>query len=302
MSDLQAIEASLGRPENEDHQGAGDAFKFPPPISEPVIGTRRSPAEEARTIVESTRIASLATLSQGDAPWASIVGYGVMPNGDLSLVLSTLAEHGRNVQRDQRVSIAIATPPAPHLDPLDSGRVTLTGTVVVPEGNEAEVALSTYCAAYPSARAYAKFGDFTTYVLRVERVRWVGGFGRMDWTDGEAYALAEPDPVDGERAQSALEHLNDDHADALLTIAQEVAGYDDATKARCDRLDRYGMDLSIRTLRGTAPARVSWLERCNETKDLRSASVALLRWAEAKRAGITPEQAAEQAAARKKSH
>ena len=285
MTDLRAIEASLGRPENADHQGGGDIFKFPPPLSEPEIGTRRSPAEEARTIVESTRIGSLATISEDGSPWSSIAGYGVMPNGDLSLVLSTLAEHGRNLVRDQRISVAIAAPPAEGADPLDSGRVTLSGIVEIPEGDEAEVALSTHCAAYPAARAYAKFGDFTLYVLRTERVRWVGGFGRMDSTTGEAYAAAQPDPVDGPRAQSALEHLNDDHADALLLIAQEIAGYDDATKAECERIDRYGMDLKIRTLRGSAPARVSWLEPAQETKDLRSLSVALLRHAEAKRSG-----------------
>lgn len=300
MADLRAIEASLGRPENEDHQGAGAQFAVLPPISEPEIGTRRSPAEEARTIVESTRIGSLATISEDGSPWASIAGYGVMPNGDLSLVLSTLAEHGRNLVRDQRLSIAVAAPPAPGADPLDSGRVTLAGTAVVPEGEEAEVALSTHCAAYPAARAYAKFGDFTVYVLRVERVRWVGGFGRMDSTTGEDYALAEPDPVEGPRAHSALEHLNDDHADALLLMAQEIAGYDDATSAQCERIDRYGMDLKVRTLRGQAQARVSWKRRAEETKDLRSLSVELVRHAEAKRAGITQEQAGQAAAERGK--
>jgi hypothetical protein len=185
--------------------------------------------------------------------------------------------------RDQRLSVAVAAPPAEGADPLDSGRVTLSGIVEIPVGDEAEVALSTHCAAYPAARAYAKFGDFTLYVLRAQRVRWVGGFGRMDSTTGAAYAAAEPDPVDGPRAQSALEHLNDDHADALLLIAQEIAGYDDATKAVCERIDRHGMDLKIRTLRGSAPARVSWLSPAQETKDLRSLSVALVRHAEAKR-------------------
>lgn len=284
MADQRAIDASLGRPENADHQGGENLMRFPPPLSEPELGARRSPAEEARTIVASSRLGSLATISDDGAPWSSVVGYGVMENGDLSLVVSTLAEHGRNLARDPRASVAVSAPLVGDGDPLDAGRVTLAGVVEIPEDAEADLALASHCEAYPAARAYAKFGDFTLYVLRVQRVRWVGGFGRMDSTTGEDYARAEPDPVDGPRAQSALEHLNEDHADALLLMAQELAGYGDATSAQCERIDRYGMDLKIRTLRGTAPARVAWLERAHETKDLRSLSVALLRHAEAKRA------------------
>lgn len=285
MIDLAAIQASLGRPAQEaDHQGGGDLFKFPPPLSEPEIGTRRSPAEEARTIVQSTRLASLATISDDGSPWSSIVGYGVLPSGNLSLVVSTLAEHGRNLARDPRASVAVATPPVPGADPLDSGRVTLTGTVRTPDNDEANAALASHCEAYPAARAYAKFGDFTLYVLDVDRVRWVGGFGRMDSTTGPDYATAEPDTTEG-NAHSALEHLNADHADSLLLIAQEIAGYDDATAAECERIDRYGMDLKIRTLRGSAPARVGWLTRIDDAKELRSVSVALVRHAESKRGG-----------------
>ena len=47
----------------------------------------------------------------------------------------------------------------------------------------------------PCAQAYLDFDDFTLWVLRVERVRWVGGYARMDSVDGTHYALAEPDPV-----------------------------------------------------------------------------------------------------------
>ncbi|MDQ8043555.1 MAG: pyridoxamine 5'-phosphate oxidase family protein [Patulibacter sp.] len=283
MTDTTAIDASLGRPAQEPgHSAPGDMFKFPPPLSEPEIGARRSPAEEARTIVTTTRLTSLATISEDGSPWSSIVGYGVMPSGSLSLVVSTLAEHGRNLARDPRASVAIATPPARGADPLDSGRVTLTGTVRIPEGEDAKLALDSHCEAYPAARAYAKFGDFTLYVLDIERVRWVGGFGRMDSTSGEDYVLAEPDPTEP-NGLDAVEHLNADHADALLLIAQEVAGYGDATSVECERIDRYGMDLKIRTLRGVAPARVGWLEPCTDREGLRKASVDLVRHARSKR-------------------
>lgn len=283
MTDLRTLSASLGRPEGEDHEsGATDLTSYPMPLSEPEIGARRSPAEEARTIVASARTASLATLGADGAPWASLVGYGVQAGGELVLLVSTLAEHGRNLARDPRASVSIAAPVREGDDPLDAGRVTLSGCVERPQGPAADAALAAHCDAYPAARAYAQFGDFALYVLRPERVRWVGGFGRMDSASGSDYAVAAPDPVEGPRAHAALEHLNEDHADALLRIARHVAGYDDATAARCDRLDRYGMDLRLRTPRGTAWARVGWRTPCEKVADLRPRSVELLRYAEAR--------------------
>ncbi len=168
-------------------------------------------------------------------------------------------------------------------DPLDAGRVTLSGGVVAPVGADADVALAAHCEAYPAARAYAQFGDFSLLVLRPERVRWVGGFGRMDSATGADYAAASADPVDGPRADAALHHLNEDHADALLLIGQQVGGYLDATAASCERLDRYGMDLRLRTPRGLAMARVGWRSPAEAVADLRPRSVELVRYAEALR-------------------
>ena len=79
---------------------------------------------------------------------------------------------------------------------------------------------------------YVDFSDFSLWVLHVERVRWVGGYGRMDSASGAAYATAAPDPI-ATHAASATTHLDDDHADVLLRIAQALGGYPDATAVQC---------------------------------------------------------------------
>ena len=112
-------------------------------------------------------------------------------------------------------------------------------------------------------------------MLQVERVRWVGGYGRMDSADAEAYANAEADPVG--KADGAVNHLNEDHADALLMMAQALGGYPDAESARCTGADRYGLDLTVSTPRGTAPARVGFAEPVTEPAGLRGATVELTR-------------------------
>jgi putative heme iron utilization protein len=113
-------------------------------------------------------------------------------------------------------------------------------------------------------------------VLRIERVRWVGGYGRMDSTHAAAYHAAEPDPV-AATAMYAVAHLNEDHEDALLDMARALAGYTDATAARCTAADRYGLDLVAHTPRGRAQTRVGFAEPIAEPSGLRAATVALTR-------------------------
>jgi putative heme iron utilization protein len=265
-----------------DHQvPAGQSFPQSPEPLEPVLAParRRTAAEEARTIVASTNQATLATLSADGHPWGSFVTFGTLPNGSPVLCLSTLAEHGRNLPADPRASLVVAAPPGDR-DPLDSGRVTLAGRAHVPEGAAADDARDAHLASVPGARAYMDFGDFTLWVLDVDRVRWVGGFGRMDSTDAASYAAAAPDPV-AESAPYAVAHLNEDHADALLDMARALAGYSDATAARCSAADRYGLDLVVHTPRGRAETRVGFAEPIGVANGLRSATVELARRARA---------------------
>jgi len=237
-------------------------------------GARRpTAAEEARTLVAGNRMAALATLSEDGSPWASLVLYAALADGTPVLCLSTLAEHGRNVTRDARASVVIGASDVTG-DPLDSGRVTLAGRLEEPGDEQFDAARTAYEAVAPGSGVYGGFGDFTYYVLRVARVRWVGGYGRMDSTDPGAFHAAEPDPV-ASGAASAIGHLNADHADALLLMAQKLCGHPDAIEAACARIDRYGMDLHVQTPRGPADARLAFAEPANRPGDLRAATVEL---------------------------
>lgn len=149
---------------------------------------QRTAAEEARTLLAGANTGTLATLSEDGGPWASFVAYGLGADGAPVLLVSTHAEHGRNLAADPRASLSVAEVADPD-DELDRGRVTLAGRVQ-PTGD-----LAAFIAAHPSAEVYAGFADFAGYVLRVERVRWVGGYGRMESVTAAEYAAAEPDPA-----------------------------------------------------------------------------------------------------------
>ncbi|MGI9099972.1 MAG: HugZ family protein [Solirubrobacteraceae bacterium] len=252
-------------------------------------GRRRSPAEEARTLVSSMSVGYLATVGDAGDPWCSLVVYGPMTDGNPVLLVSTMAEHGRNLMRDQRASLAINDPSAPG-DPLDRPRITLAGRAVQPEGELAEAALDAHVAAVPGARLYAGWDDFTVWVLEVERVRWVGGFAQMDSVSREDYVAAEPDPT-APAAVAAVARLNKEHADGLLAIARELAGARGAVSALATGLDRHGLDLSVTGAGQAAAVRVAFEPRLDDVKEIRPATLELVRraYAAQARAGSQPD-------------
>jgi heme iron utilization protein len=257
-----------------DHGVIDGAPSIPPPLVQARPAPRLSPAEEARTLVAATNVAALATLTADGDPWASLITYGTLDDGAPVLCLSRLAEHGRNLAADPRASLIITQTDRP-TDPLAAARVTLAGCVEHPsDAPSLAAARRAHLTAVPAASTYIDFSDFSLWILRVDRIRWVGGYGRMDSASGPAYAAAEADPI-ATGAGAAIAHLNADHADALLAIARALGGYPDATVARCSGLDRRGIDLALQTPRGQAPARVSFSGTLTDSAQLRAATVEL---------------------------
>ena len=247
---------------------------MPPPLTDPVNTQLPSAAEEARTIAASTNTGTLATLTADGDPWASFVTYGLL-GGAPVLCVSNLAEHGRNLAGDHRASIAIVAP-ATQADPLASARITLAGHVEEPDGAERLAAREAHLAAVEAAKYYIDYSDFSLWVLRVTRVRWVGGYGRMDSASGRAYSEARPDPITP-RSADAVAHLNNDHAEALAAMARTLGGYPDTTAAACTGADRYGLDLRLSTDRGLAYTRVGYANPIDSIDELRAATVDLTR-------------------------
>ncbi|OHU66411.1 HugZ family protein [Mycobacteroides chelonae] len=259
---------------SRDHGDPGDAPTIAPPLEDVANPARPSAAEEARTVAASTNTATLASLSADGDPWASLVTYGLL-GGAPVLCVSKMAEHGRNLIRDARASLSIVAPNAPE-DPLANTRITLAGKVRRPSAEELSTAREAHIAAVPAARYYIDYSDFAVWILDVERVRWVGGYGRMDSATGADYDSAAPDPV-STKAAGAVSHLNDDHGQALLAMAQRLGGYPDATEVRCEGADRYGLDIRVNTPRGWSVTRVGYINPIDSLDELRGATVQLAR-------------------------
>jgi len=92
--------------------------------------------------------------------------------------------------------------------------------------------------------------------------------------------MKQGDPV-SEGAARAIEHLNEDHDDALLDMARAIGGRPEATTARCVDADCTGLDLVATTPDGEVGVRVPYDEPIDAPEGLRKATVKLAHRARA---------------------
>lgn len=205
--------------------------------------TRPSHAESARTLVEYHLQGVLSTIDRSsETPYGSVVEYAPLADGDLVIFVSDLADHTKNLEEDTRCSILVAEGLG-QKRPLSKKRVTLMGEAsVVEDEEEKESVRSRYLEAHPHAESYIGFHDFGFYRFSPKRLRYIGGFGRMSWVDAAAYLEAEPDPI-RPASEGIIEHMNDDHADAMVDMAHGLAEAPWVESASMFEVDRYGFDL-----------------------------------------------------------
>jgi heme iron utilization protein len=144
------------------------------------------PADLARDLVRRSKTATLATLARRDGdpspyPFGSLVAAAVDARGVPLLLLSSLAEHTKNLSDCPHASLLYAEHVA--VDPLAGPRVTLVGNVIRIGNDQRDSARAAYLAHHPSASTWVDFPDFAFHRLDIVEIRMVAGFGKMGWID-----------------------------------------------------------------------------------------------------------------------
>jgi putative heme iron utilization protein len=176
-----------------------------------------SNAREARQLLRAHRYGALGTLSKkfDGHPFGSITPYLVDHDGSLLILISTLAEHTKNIAADPRVSLITHNQRSPHIQ--TQGRVTLMGTAeLVPDRDAAG---QRYLRYFPEAQTYFAMHDFSFYRIAPQAIRFIGGFGHIHWVKAEQY-LQAPYPLIADEA-AILAHMNADHGDSLRRNCQQ---------------------------------------------------------------------------------
>jgi putative heme iron utilization protein len=230
-------------------------------------------AEQARTLVHLGRTGTLGTLSRRHPghPFVSIMPYAPDDRGRPLLLISTLAMHTQNLAADPRASLLVAQPGD---DPLALARVTLMGDARRLAPGERPGARAAYLARHPNAVHWVDFDDFAFWRLEVADVYFVGGFGAMDWLTVPGYETARPDPL-ADAAPGIIEHMNRDHADALVLYAR-VLGSLPAETAEMVAVDRLGFKLRVRAADGLHGCRIAFPREVTSAEQCRAVLIEML--------------------------
>ena len=235
------------------------------------------PSRLARSLLRRSRQGALATLMiESHDPYCSLVNVASHSDASPILLISRLALHTKNILADNRVSLMLDERVAG--DPLEGARIMLAGRAEEAESEAAEVLRRRYLNAHPSAEVFVDFKDFSFFRIVPSGAHLVAGFGRIIdlapaqfLTDvGDAGGLLEAE-------QGAVEHMNEDHREAMNLYATRLLGADSADWT-CTGCDPDGIDMQA----GSTTLRLDFPERVTNGGELRKMLVRLAGEARAK--------------------
>lgn len=145
-------------------------------------------------------------------------------------LVSSLAEHTKNLLEDARASFLVAG--HNEQNPLAGARMTLVGDAVRIDARPELVAR--YLRYQPDAEQYLSLGDFAFFQLTPKRVRYIAGFGQMGWVEGNNWAQAAALSLADEAV--FLRELAGAHPPGVRLLGIDCYGADIERHGRRDRL------------------------------------------------------------------
>ena len=146
-------------------------------------------AQPVLRLLQNERHGVLSTLSDklDGWPYGSLMPFALSTEGEPLVLLSTLAEHTQNVLNDPRVSLFVHDEAGTRENPQAAARATLICLAEALAASESVMAGERYLERFPQSARLFQMGDFKLFKLKVERIRYIGGFGDMYWVSRREY-------------------------------------------------------------------------------------------------------------------
>src|SRR3954464_6378119 len=228
------------------------------------------PTKLARSMLRRSRQGALATLmAESHDPYCSLVNVASSADGSPILLISRLAVHTKNILNDGRGSLMLDEHAVG--DPLEGARIMLAGKAEEASGDDVAALRRRYLNAHPSAEAFVDFKDFSFFRITPAGLHLVAGFGRIIDLSPAQFLTEIGDAAELlEAEQGAVEHMNEDHREAMNLYATQLLGAESGDW-RCTGCDPDGMDMQA----GTATLRLDFPERVTSAMALRKMLVRL---------------------------
>ena len=173
-------------------------------------------ALEAQQFLGSTHKGILSTHSAKfeGYPFGSVTPFVLNHQGMPTVLISTIAEHTKNITQNAKVSLVVFKNES---DLQANARLTLLA--IAEQTDKQNISMrARYLRYIPQAAQYFEMHDFSFYTLHITQARYIAGFGKMGWVEGEHMAIPS-NPLFVEEAD-IIAHMNADHAENLLAYCQ----------------------------------------------------------------------------------
>ena len=226
--------------------------------------------EEARRLVRKFASGVLATqsLKFPGYPYASALPFCTDQRGRIVLLISHLAEHTQNAQRDPKAGFLVS--PLTR-DLQEQARVSMIGDIAAIDDN---ATCARYLRYFPEAEQYLQIGGFFFFRIEPRSLRYIAGFGSIHTIAAESSLAPVYEIADAE--DDVIEHMNGEHAHTLIDYCRHVHGNAPAN-ARMIGIDCDGFDVR-------ADAEILRIAFAMAVKDAGEARTELVKLAQASRA------------------
>lgn len=126
-------------------------------------------------------VLSTHSITEPGYPFGSVTPYILTPEGDLAILISDLAEHTRNIQHNNKVALTIYQQPDQQQNPGAAARITCLADAIMAESESTAGLQQQYLQQIYDAELTLSLPGFSFYLLRIKRIRLIGGFGNIKW-------------------------------------------------------------------------------------------------------------------------
>lgn len=220
---------------------------------------------DARRLLRRQQHGVLSTLSKklDGYPFGSVTPFVLDHQARPVILISTLAEHTKNIAADPRVSLLAHDTST---DIQANARVTVVGHCTRMED---QIALrARYLRYFPGAVDYFATHDFFFYRIEPAHIRFIGGFGAIHWI--EVSHFVTPDNQLASQEDAIITHMNTDHQHNLLAYCRHFHGVD-TSSAHMIGIDTDGFDVRA----GARQLRFDFNQPVLSAQDARRALVAM---------------------------
>jgi putative heme iron utilization protein len=185
---------------------------------------------------QSVGVLSSHSIDVEGYPFGSIAPYALNYDSEPTILISDLAQHTHNIKRNNKVSLTVFDQCVE--EPQSNSRLTWIGDAEAIDPNDVAIR-ERYLRYFPSAESYFQTHDFSFYRIRLQRARFIGGFGKIFWIEPDLMLIKNPFH---ESEKGIVEHMNCDHQKALIHYCQ-LLGQESVDAVSMTGVDSEGFDL-----------------------------------------------------------